>query len=113
MAEMNQGQAAAPTLEDMQHWTWVMGRAQQMMLEHGLATLQQTPAVPTIPGFTDQGDDGSRAGVLGRQHEAVAALPRSPGADAPSDDGQAGQALPGARNGARIRCSTGSARAIS
>jgi polyhydroxyalkanoate synthase subunit PhaC len=23
-----------PTLEDMQHWTWVMGRAQQMMLEH-------------------------------------------------------------------------------
>jgi polyhydroxyalkanoate synthase len=30
-------QAAAPplpTLEEMQHWTWVMGRAQQMMLEH-------------------------------------------------------------------------------
>lgn len=25
---------AAPTLEDMQHWTWVMGRAQQMMLEY-------------------------------------------------------------------------------
>jgi polyhydroxyalkanoate synthase len=23
-----------PTLEEMQHWTWVMGRAQQMMLEH-------------------------------------------------------------------------------
>ena len=54
MAETNQGQAAAPTLEDMQHWTWVMGRAQQMMLEHGLETLQQTPAVPTIPGFTDK-----------------------------------------------------------
>ena len=42
------------TLEDMQHWTWVMGRAQQMMLEAGLETLQQTPAIPTIPGFTDQ-----------------------------------------------------------
>ena len=23
-----------PTLEEMQQWTWVMGRAQQMMLEH-------------------------------------------------------------------------------
>ncbi|HEY1607109.1 MAG TPA: class I poly(R)-hydroxyalkanoic acid synthase [Allosphingosinicella sp.] len=23
-----------PTLEEMQHWTWIMGRAQQMMLEH-------------------------------------------------------------------------------
>lgn len=43
-----------PSLEDMQHWTWVMGRAQQMMLEAGLETLQQTPAIPTIPGFTDQ-----------------------------------------------------------
>jgi len=42
------------TLEDMQHWTWVMGRAQQMVLEAGLETLQQTPAIPTIPGFTDQ-----------------------------------------------------------
>lgn len=42
------------TLEDMQHWTWVMGRAQQMMLEAGLETLQHTPAIPTIPGFTDQ-----------------------------------------------------------
>ena len=23
-----------PTLEDMQQWTWVMGRAQQTMMEH-------------------------------------------------------------------------------
>ena len=23
-----------PTLEDWQHWTWVMGRAQQMMMEY-------------------------------------------------------------------------------
>ena len=23
-----------PSLEDLQHWTWVMGRAQQMMMEH-------------------------------------------------------------------------------
>jgi polyhydroxyalkanoate synthase subunit PhaC len=26
--------AAVPTLEDLQHWTFVMGRAQQLMLEH-------------------------------------------------------------------------------
>ncbi|HKR25343.1 MAG TPA: class I poly(R)-hydroxyalkanoic acid synthase [Allosphingosinicella sp.] len=25
---------SAPSLEDLQHWTWVMGRAQQMMMEH-------------------------------------------------------------------------------
>ena len=43
-----------PSLEDMQHWTWVMGRAQQMMLEAGLQTMQETPAVPIIPGFTDR-----------------------------------------------------------
>lgn len=45
---------AIPSLEDMQHWTWVMGRAQQMMLEAGLQTMQETPALPIIPGFTDQ-----------------------------------------------------------
>ncbi len=42
-----------PSLEDMQHWTWVMGRAQQMMLEAGLQTIEDTPAIPIIPGFTD------------------------------------------------------------
>ena len=38
-----------PTLEEMQHWTWVMGRAQQMMLEHvakamGEAQAAEAPA---------------------------------------------------------------------
>src|SRR5687768_7538425 len=23
-----------PSIEELQHWTWVMGRAQQMMMEH-------------------------------------------------------------------------------
>ncbi len=36
-----------PTLEEMQHWTWVIGRAQQMMMEQGLA------ALPTVPGVND------------------------------------------------------------
>lgn len=42
-----------PTLEDLQHWTWVMGRAQQMMLEHGLSAIEAAPAAaPTLPAFT-------------------------------------------------------------
>ncbi|MFT3976269.1 MAG: class I poly(R)-hydroxyalkanoic acid synthase [Sphingomonas bacterium] len=44
-----------PSLADLQRWTWVLGRAQQMMLEHGLATMQQgSPAgMPVIPGLND------------------------------------------------------------
>ncbi|MEG3172309.1 class I poly(R)-hydroxyalkanoic acid synthase [Sphingomonas sp. ZB1N12] len=43
-----------PTLPDLQHWTWVMGRAQQMMMEQGLAAMQPKPeAIPAIPGLTD------------------------------------------------------------
>jgi polyhydroxyalkanoate synthase len=47
-----------PTLEDMQHWTWVMGRAQQLMMESGFPTApSDLPAMPTaippIPGLTD------------------------------------------------------------
>ena len=46
--------ASTPTLPDLQHWTWVMGRAQQMMMEQGLAALQAKPeGIPAIPGFTD------------------------------------------------------------
>jgi polyhydroxyalkanoate synthase len=43
-----------PTLPDLQHWTWVMGRAQQMMMEQGLSAMQAKPkGIPVIPGFTD------------------------------------------------------------
>jgi polyhydroxyalkanoate synthase len=34
---------ATPSLADLQHWTWVMGRAQQMMLEQGVAALDAVP----------------------------------------------------------------------
>lgn len=52
---------ANPTLEDWQHWTWVMGRAQQMLMEawaQGLKTPQPWPAVPPAwgafpPAFID------------------------------------------------------------
>ena len=32
-----------PSLEDLQHWTWVLGKAQQMMLEHGFDLMNQAP----------------------------------------------------------------------
>jgi polyhydroxyalkanoate synthase len=38
---------ALPTLEEMQHWTWVVGRAQQMMLEH--VARQAGEAAPPEP----------------------------------------------------------------
>ncbi len=49
--------ADTPSLSDLQHWTWVLGRAQQMMMEQGLEALQAkpdaVPAIPVIPGFND------------------------------------------------------------
>lgn len=38
-----------PALEDLQHWTWVFGRAQQMMMEQGLDLAGQMPAMPPMP----------------------------------------------------------------
>ncbi|MEO5866204.1 MAG: class I poly(R)-hydroxyalkanoic acid synthase [Sphingomonas sp.] len=47
-------QPSQPSLADMQHWTWVVGRAQQMMMEHGLGdTPALPPGIPVIPGFND------------------------------------------------------------
>jgi polyhydroxyalkanoate synthase len=42
-----------PSLEDLQHWTWVLGRAQQMMLEHGLDLMEQVPASPAFGMLVD------------------------------------------------------------
>jgi polyhydroxyalkanoate synthase subunit PhaC len=47
---------ALPSLEELQHWTWVMGRAQQMMLEAGLdigLDLAKEAPLPTIAGIND------------------------------------------------------------
>jgi polyhydroxyalkanoate synthase len=38
-----------PTLEEMQHWTWVMGRAQQIMLEHVAQAAGEAEAAATSP----------------------------------------------------------------
>lgn len=40
---MTDQQAEPPRLEELQHWTWVLGRAQQMMLEHGYGAMQAGP----------------------------------------------------------------------
>ncbi|WP_084583480.1 class I poly(R)-hydroxyalkanoic acid synthase [Sphingomonas azotifigens] len=42
-----------PRLEDLQHWTWVLGRAQQMMLEHGLDLMEHAPAAPPFGRLLD------------------------------------------------------------
>jgi polyhydroxyalkanoate synthase len=34
-----------PTLEEMQHWTWVMGRAQQMMMVHVAKAMGEAPKI--------------------------------------------------------------------
>ncbi|PCD02280.1 class I poly(R)-hydroxyalkanoic acid synthase [Sphingomonas spermidinifaciens] len=39
----DQPEGITPDLKDLQHWTWVMGRMQQMMMEHGLDLMQAAP----------------------------------------------------------------------
>ena len=42
-----------PSLEDLQHWTWVLGRAQQMLLEHGMDLIEHSPAAPPFGALLD------------------------------------------------------------
>ena len=55
---------AIPSLEDWQHWTWVMGRAQQMLLEAWADSLK-TGAMPGLagPSAFDFGMPGFGAGA--------------------------------------------------
>jgi len=43
-----------PTLEDMQHWTFVMGRAQQMMMEHLAAQMGEAAKAAPSPEQAQQ-----------------------------------------------------------
>jgi len=47
--ETNSDATAIPTLEDWQHWTWVMGRAQQMLMEAWAQSLKTPNPWPTTP----------------------------------------------------------------
>jgi polyhydroxyalkanoate synthase len=41
-----------PSLEDWQHWTWVMGRAQQMMMDAWTDNLKKDEPFPSLTGAT-------------------------------------------------------------
>ena len=47
MADETKSASAMPTLEDWQHWTLVMGRAQQMMMEFWADQVKHAPAMPS------------------------------------------------------------------
>src|SRR5438067_13851428 len=51
--EMKTGSSAMPTLEDWQHWTLVMGRAKQMMIEFWAESLKKDQPFPawSAPAF--------------------------------------------------------------
>lgn len=43
--------ATAMSLEELQHWTQTLGRAQQMMLEQGIDLMERAPALPDPTGM--------------------------------------------------------------
>src|SRR5919107_1796295 len=53
-----QSTSAMPTLEDWQHWTLVMGRAQQMLMEYWAEQMKSGQAMPSWTpgafGFAEQ-----------------------------------------------------------
>ena len=49
MADKTSSRASDPTLEDWQHWTWVMGRAQQMLMEAWAQSLKTSSPWPATP----------------------------------------------------------------
>lgn len=40
--------ATSPSIEELQHWTWVWGRAQQMLMEQGFDLLAKAPPMPAV-----------------------------------------------------------------
>lgn len=40
---------AQPSLGELQHWTWVLGRAQQMLMEQGFDLMAMVPPTPKTP----------------------------------------------------------------
>ncbi len=41
-----------PTLDELQHWTGVIGRAQQLMLEYAVTQATRAPTAATLPDFS-------------------------------------------------------------
>ena len=105
-----------PTLEEMQHWTWVMGRAQQMMLEHvakamgeaGRGGAEGAAALPWLNLFGDPAKIAQQqVGAVDRGARHLAARARRPRRRAPSSTRKPTRTSASPpRNGATIRCST-------
>ena len=82
--EMKTGAGAMPSLEDWQHWTYVMGRAQQMLMEawaSGAAKEQPLPSFnpwASMPGAGTSAFDFGIPGMSAAQGQAGAAAPIDP-----------------------------------
>ena len=75
-------QPTTPSLADLQHWTWVMGRAQQMMLEQGLAAMHSAPGAD-LPGMAQVRDFWSDSLALWQRFlDPSASRPEEPAAQA-------------------------------
>ena len=48
MADDTTNTSAIPTLEDWQHWTLVMGRTQQMLMEFWAESLKKDQPMPSF-----------------------------------------------------------------
>jgi len=77
-----------PTLEEMQHWTWVMGRAQQLMLEHVAKAMGEVqaaePKAPQMPWLNLFGDPAKIAEQQSQLWtEGLAIWQRALGVEAP------------------------------
>jgi polyhydroxyalkanoate synthase len=65
-----------PTLEDLQHWTWVMGRAQQMLMEFWAESLGKDKPLPDWSpgafGFAEQGSASAPMALMSAGAQAWA-----------------------------------------
>ena len=76
MAEETNSGAAMPTLEDWQHWTLVMGRAQQMMMEYWASQVKEGQPMPgwspSAFGFGEPGAAGDPMALMSAGAQAWA-----------------------------------------
>jgi polyhydroxyalkanoate synthase len=54
-----------PSLDDLQRWTWVIGRAQQLMLEHGVETALKASEAPPPAAFPGVAETAAVAKAAG------------------------------------------------
>ena len=87
------GATGAPDLADLQHWTWVMGRAQQMMMEQGIGLMQagkvsESAAPFAAPALLQQTQDfwKDNLALWQRFVDPAAAVPAPPQSDGDARD---------------------------